>query len=180
MEARAEAHHERFLAFLDGWTSYGKGTTTCQTEMTSSSGEMKGATKMEINPEETEATVERQGLFKEKINVDNLASSEDRSGYQLFTVQRRQGAKKRIQDSVVSRQKLSAAQKQVVRRAVPAVRKGHMRKSPGKDSNARGASRGRTHVKSQWSCHKGRRHRDTKKPSYLSTIRTTDRTLRKT
>jgi hypothetical protein len=28
MEARAEVRHERFLAFLDGWTSYGEGTTT--------------------------------------------------------------------------------------------------------------------------------------------------------
>jgi hypothetical protein len=108
METRAEARHERFLAFLDGWTSYGKGTTTCQTETTSSSGEMKGATKMEINPEETESALERQDLFKEQINVDNIASSEDRSGYQLLAVRRRRGAKKRTQDSVGSRQKVSA------------------------------------------------------------------------
>jgi hypothetical protein len=40
--------------------------------------EMKGATKMEINPEETEAAVERQELFKEELNVDIIASSEDR------------------------------------------------------------------------------------------------------
>jgi hypothetical protein len=53
-------------------------------------------------------------------------------------------------------------------------------KSPDKDNVARGASRGRTHVISRWPCHKGRRHRDTKKPSYPRTRKTTDRILRKT
>jgi membrane protein involved in colicin uptake len=84
MEAGAEARHERFLVFLDGWTSYGKGTTTYRSETTSSSGEMKGATKMEINPDETEAPVERQDLFKEEINVDNIGPSVDRCEEQAW------------------------------------------------------------------------------------------------
>jgi hypothetical protein len=40
-DAEAKARHERFLAFLDGLTSRGKGTTTCQTETTSCPEEME-------------------------------------------------------------------------------------------------------------------------------------------
>jgi hypothetical protein len=58
-------------------------------------------------------------------------------------VRRRRGAKKRIRDSVGSRQKLSAACKRVIRRAVPAVRKGQMCKGPGKDHTTKGAPKGR-------------------------------------
>jgi hypothetical protein len=90
MEARAEARHDRFLARLDGLTSYGEGTTTCQTETTSCSEEMD-ATTLEANPEETEAAVERWDLFKEEINLENIGSSEDRSGYQRLVVRRRRG-----------------------------------------------------------------------------------------
>jgi hypothetical protein len=137
-----------------------------------------GPEETEANPGATEAAVERQKLREKEINVEHIGSSEDRFGDRHLGVPRRRGAKKPIEDSVGSRQKLSAARKQVIRRTVPAVRKGHTRKSPGKDSNARGASRGRTHVKSRRSCHNGRRHRDTKKPSYLRTIKTTDSTSR--
>jgi hypothetical protein len=118
MEARAEARHERFLALLDGLTSYGKGTATCQA--TSCTEEMD-ATTLEANPEETEAAVERQDLFKEEINLDNIASSEDRCEDHRLAIRRRCGAKKRSQDSVGSRQKVSAARKRVIRRASPAV-----------------------------------------------------------
>jgi hypothetical protein len=81
METRAEAHHERFLAFLDRLTSYGKGTTTCQTEKMSCSEEMK-ATNLEATPEETEAAVELQDPCKEETNAENTGSLEDRYGEQ--------------------------------------------------------------------------------------------------
>jgi hypothetical protein len=138
MEAMAEARRERFLAFLDGLTFYGEGMTTCQTETMSSSEEME-ATNLEATPEATEAPVERQDLVKEEINAENIGSSEDRSGYQRLAVRRRRGAKKRTQDRVGSRQKVSVAHKRVIRRANPAVRKGNIRKGPGKNNAARGA-----------------------------------------
>jgi hypothetical protein len=106
------------LAFRDGLTSYGKGTTTCLTETASSSEKME-ATNWEATPEATEATVERQDLFKEETYSNNIGSSEDRSGYQRLVVRRRRGAKKRSQDSVGSRQKLYAARKRVISRAIP-------------------------------------------------------------
>jgi hypothetical protein len=133
--AKIESGHERFLAFLDGLTSYGKGTTTCRTETTSCPGEMV-ATRLEANPEETEAAVECQELQMEEADVDAVGSSQDRYGYQRLAVRRRQGAKKRSQDSVGSRQKSPAARKRVILRAVLAVRKEHMRKGPGKNNVA--------------------------------------------
>jgi sirohydrochlorin ferrochelatase len=140
MEARVEARHERFLARLDGLTSYGKGTTTCHT--TSCSEEMD-ATTLEANPEETEAAVEPQDLIKEEINLENIGSSEDRCEEQRLAVRRRRGAKKRTQDSVGSRQKSSAGRKREISHAIPADRKGNVRKGPGNDGSARGAPKGR-------------------------------------
>jgi hypothetical protein len=90
------------------------------------------AKNLEATPDETEAAVERQEPFKEQINFDNITSSEDRYGDRRLVVLRRRGAKKRTQDSVGSRQKLSAARKRVIRRAVRAVRKIQVRKIPGK------------------------------------------------
>jgi cell pole-organizing protein PopZ len=101
------------------------------------------ATTLEANPEETEAAVERQDLFKEEINLENIGSSEDRCKDQRLAARRRRGTKKRSQDSAGSRQKSSAARKRVIRRAIPVVRKGNIRKGPSKDGTARGAPKGR-------------------------------------
>jgi hypothetical protein len=180
-EARAEARHERFLAFLDGLTFYGEGTTTCQTETTSSS-EVMQATNLEATPEEIEAPVKRQDLVKEEINAENIGSSEDRSGYQRLALRRRRGAKNWTQDSVGSRQKVSAARKRVIRRAIPAVRKGNIRKGPGKNNAAKGASRGKMLVKRQhnsWECEDGRLDRDLKKRLSLRMRRTSGRNFKK-
>jgi hypothetical protein len=165
MEAWAEARNERFLARLDGLTSYGEGTMTCQTETTSSSEEME-ATNLESTPEATEAAVERQELFEEETNFDTIGSSEDRCEVQRLAVRHRRGAKKRSQGSVGSRQKLSAAWKRVIRRAVPAVQKGNIRKVPGRSSVGRVHPKSRTFGKKQRSnseCGNGRLDRDFKK-----------------
>jgi hypothetical protein len=106
------------------------------------SSEEMDATRLEANPEPTEAAVERQELFKEETSHDNIGSSENRCKDQRLAVRRRRGAKKRTRDSVGSLQKLSAARKRVILRAVPAVRKGQMRKGPGKNRTSRGAPEG--------------------------------------
>jgi hypothetical protein len=90
-----------------------RGSTTCHTETTSCPGEMD-ATNLEATLEATEAAVERQALFKKEINFDNIGSSEDRSGYRRLVVRRRRGAKKRTEDGVRSREKLSAARMRVI------------------------------------------------------------------
>jgi hypothetical protein len=69
----------------------------------------------------TEAVLERQGLRKEEMNVDVVGSVEERR----VKVRHRRQPRKRIQDSVGSRQKLTAARRQKIRRSGPAVRKGH-------------------------------------------------------
>jgi hypothetical protein len=168
MEAQAEVRHERFLARLDGWTSYGEGTTTWQT--TQYSEELKAT------PEATEAAVEWQDLFKEEINLDSIGSSQDRCEDQRLAIRRRRGAKKR------TRQKVSAARKRVIRRPVPAVRKGNIRKSPGKNNAAKGASRGKMLVKRQQNsceCENGRLGRDLKKRLSLRMRRTSGRNFKK-
>jgi hypothetical protein len=147
-----------------------------------SSEEME-ATNLEATPEETEAPVERQDLFKEQINVDNIGSLEDRCKEQHLDVRRRRGAKKRSQDSVGSRQKVSAAHKRVIRRAIPAVRKGNIRKGPGKDGSVRRAPKGRrlqkTHRISP-ECNIGIRNRGPKDQLHLRMKRTSDRVIRST
>jgi hypothetical protein len=121
--------HQQMRALLEGSQSFGTRTTICrippvacpeETETTSCPEEMDA--RRLVNQEETEAALERQGLREKEINFENIGSSEDRCGDRRLVVRRRRGAKKRIQDSVGSRQKLSSARKQVVRRAVLAVR----------------------------------------------------------
>jgi hypothetical protein len=63
---------------------------------------------LEAYPESTEAILEQQRLREEEMNVANFGSLEDRYGDRRKVVRRRRGAKKRIQDSVGSRQELSA------------------------------------------------------------------------
>jgi hypothetical protein len=82
------------------------------------------ASNLKANPGEMEAVLERQELREEEMNVGIIESLEDRYGNQA----------KSIQDSVVYRQKLSAARKRLIRRGVPAVRKGNIRKVSGKDN----------------------------------------------
>jgi hypothetical protein len=125
-----------------------RGSTTGHTETASCPGGMD-ATKTEATPEETEAAVGRQDLFREETNAKNIGPSEDRCEEQRLVVRRRRGVKKRSQDSVGSRQKVSAARKRVIRRAIPAVRKGNIRKGPCKSSTARGAPKGRRLQKTQ-------------------------------
>jgi hypothetical protein len=120
----------------------------CQTETTSSSEEMD-ATRLEATPEATEAAVERQDLFEEEINLYNIGSSEDRCEDQRLAVRRRRGTKKRSKYSVGSRQKSSAARKRVIRRAVPALRKGNIRKGADRKSVERVHPKSRTFGKKQ-------------------------------
>jgi hypothetical protein len=87
--ANIKASREEFLAILDRWESYEKGTTTCQTEMTSCLEEMD-ATRL-VNPGAAGAAVEWQELREKEINVDNISSLEDRYREQRLIVQRRRG-----------------------------------------------------------------------------------------
>jgi hypothetical protein len=174
----AVAHQEKSKATI--LASF-RGSTTCQSGTTSSSEEM-GATNLEAMPEETEAAVERQELREKEINFENIGSSEDRCEEQRLVVRRRRWAKKWTQDSVGFRQKSSATRKRVIRRAVPAVRKGHMRKGAGKNNVARGASRGKMLDKRQRNnskCEDGRLGRDLKKRLHLWMWRTSRRNFKK-
>jgi hypothetical protein len=92
-EADVKACHEEAAARQEKATAELKAailasfreSMTCQTETTSSSEEME-ATNLEATLEATEAAAERQKLRENEINVDNIVSSEDRSGYQRLAV----------------------------------------------------------------------------------------------
>jgi hypothetical protein len=90
---------------------------------------------------------------------------------------------KRIQDSVGSRQKLSADRKRVIRRAVPAVLLGQMRKGPGKDTTAREAPKGRRleNIRRRGQeCSVGIKNRGPKDQLRLRVKKTSNRITRKT
>jgi hypothetical protein len=117
--AKIEASQKEILALFRGSRTYGKGTTTCQTEMTSCPEEMD-ATRL-VNPQEREPAVEQQKFRENEINAENIGSSEDWCKDRRLIVRHHRGAKKRSQDSVGSRQKLYAAHKRVICCAIPAV-----------------------------------------------------------
>jgi hypothetical protein len=137
--------------------------------------------EMEINREETEAAVECQELQMEEADVEALGSSEDRYGDRLLFVRLRRGAKKRTQHSVGFRQSLFAARKRMIIRAVPAVRKGQMRKGPGTDRTTRVAPK-RKKVKNTLrmgqECNISLRNRGPKNQLYLRMRRTFSRSYR--
>jgi hypothetical protein len=139
-----------------------------------------------------EVRQERADARQEKANADMKASqeranaemkaSQERASAEMKAVQAEIKAKKRIQDSVGSRQKLSASRKRVIRRAVPAVRKGKIRKCPSNDNVPRGASRKKTLEKRQRNnceCKNHRRNRDFKKRLCLRMNTTSERITRK-
>jgi hypothetical protein len=101
------------------------------------------ATDLEENPKSREDELERQKLRKGETYVDAIGSSEDRYGGRRLDMRRRRWTKKWIHDGVGSGKKLAAGQTRKIRRAVPAVRKGYMRKGPSRDGIAREAPRGR-------------------------------------
>jgi hypothetical protein len=82
--------------------------------------------------EETEAAAEQQKLRNEGMKVDTVGSLENRHMDQHLTVRRRRRRKKRTQGNEWVRQKLAATRKRMIYRAVPAVRKGRIRKKPSK------------------------------------------------
>jgi hypothetical protein len=135
------------------------------------------------NLEATEAAVERQELREKGMNAENIGSSQDRYEDRRLVERRRRGAKKRIQDSVGSRQKLSAARKHIIRRAVPTMCKGQMRKVPGKDGTTMGAPKGRRLHKTHRvipGCKTGIWGHSVKKQLHLWTEWTFNRAIRKT
>jgi hypothetical protein len=135
----AETSHEQFHqgikchmeALLEGLKSCGKSATICKVASVACPDNSKPgpermedavvtfersldrmeATNVVATSEKTEATVVGQELFIQEMNIDNIGSLEDRYGDRCLAVRRRRGAKKRIQDSVGSRQKSSAARK---------------------------------------------------------------------
>jgi hypothetical protein len=107
---RVEANQERIIAKIDAWLEE---TKAC-------------LQKSEPTPEEIETVAEHREVLNEEAAVKNIGATEDRSGDQRLAVRRHGKPKKRAQVNGGPRQKF------VARHAVAALRKGHVRRGPGR------------------------------------------------
>jgi hypothetical protein len=87
----------------------------------------------EPTPKETEVVADRQEVHK--------AATEDRAGDLRLVVRHHRQRKKRAQVDGEPRQKFAAFRGRFTRRAVPAMRKWHVRRGPGKRCCRRGIGR---------------------------------------
>jgi hypothetical protein len=88
-----------------------------------------------------------------------------------------------MQDNVGSRHKMSSDRRRKIRRAAPAMQKGHIRKGPSKNSDGRGNPTVRTFRKKQRTrsdYNNGIKGRGTREESLQRMRRTSDRTAKKT
>jgi DNA repair exonuclease SbcCD ATPase subunit len=81
--------------------------------------------------EETGAVVESLEVPEGATYEETSGGTEDRTGEQRLAVRRHRQRKKRAQVNGGPRQKFAAARGRFTRRAVPAMRKGHVRRGPG-------------------------------------------------
>jgi hypothetical protein len=94
-------------------------------------------------PEETEAVAESREVPEGATYEETSGGTEDQTGEQRLAVRRHRQQKKRAQVDDGPRQKFATARGRFTRLVVPAMRKGHVRRGPGKKchSSIRGQSK---------------------------------------
>jgi hypothetical protein len=119
-----EAYHEEMMAIMDA--HYEK--------MRAISKKCLGTTeaKKEPAPEQRETVEEPQEVPEGATDEETLGATEDRASEQRLAVWRHGQLKKRDQVNGGPRQKFAAVRGRFTRRSVPALRKGGLRKGPGK------------------------------------------------
>jgi hypothetical protein len=135
-----------------------------------SSNKMK-AKDLEESSEVTEPVAEQQELRIEVVKVEDFGSLKDQPLDQQVVLQRRRW---KLQD-----QKKLTARKRIIRHAVHAVRKGHLRKRPGKSSFTRGIPNGRTLEITKQTCHNEIWNHTSKDELSQCNVRTSDMSIRK-
>jgi hypothetical protein len=98
--------------------------------------------KNESAPEEIGAMTEPQGVPEGTTDKETSGATEDRGGEQRLAVRRHRRPKKRAQDNGGPLRKFAVARGRFTRRAVPALRKGQVRKGPGRTLGGRMTDRG--------------------------------------
>jgi hypothetical protein len=95
--------------------------------------------------EEPKAVEEPQDVPIGAMDEEAIGAAKDRPGEQRLAVKRHRQRKKQAQVNGGTRQKFAAARGRFTHRAVPAMRKGHVRRGPGKRCHHNGVRRpGRT------------------------------------
>jgi hypothetical protein len=86
----------------------------------------------EATEEETGVVADWQEVPKGATDEEKFGATENRAGDLRLVLRRRSQRKKQAQEKGEPRQKFAAFHGRFTRRAVPAVRKGHVRRGPGK------------------------------------------------
>jgi hypothetical protein len=129
-ERKMDSNHERMMAKMDAWL----GKTEACREATEDCEERTKACleeEKEPAPEEPKAVAESGEVLEGATDEETSGGTEDRTGEQRLAMRRHRQQKKRAQVNGEPRQKFAAARGRFTRRAVPAMRKGHVRKGPG-------------------------------------------------
>jgi hypothetical protein len=111
------------MAKMDAWL----GKTEACPEVTLAYLEEK-----EPAPDEPKVVAEQQEVPEGATDEEGFGATEYRTGEQCLAMRRHRQRKKRAQGNGGPRQKFAAARGRFTRRAVPAMRKGHVRRGPGK------------------------------------------------
>jgi hypothetical protein len=88
--------------------------------------------KKKPTPKETEAVAEPKEVPEGAPDEETFGATEDRTGEQRLAMRRHRQRKKRAQKNGRPQQKFAAFRGQFTLRAVPAMRKGHVRRGLGK------------------------------------------------
>jgi hypothetical protein len=123
MMAMVDTHYGRVIAKLDarlGEVKACEGTTKVFLEK-------KGSA-----PEEPESVAEPKEVPESATEQETVQAAEDQTGELRLAVRRHRQRRKRAQENGGPQQKFAAFHGRVTCRAIPAVRKGHVRKGPGK------------------------------------------------
>jgi hypothetical protein len=123
--AKWDANAHKAMAKYD--FHLGEATEACDEKM-----EACQEKKKESTPKETEVVAEPEEVPKGGMDEETSGGTEGRTGEQRLATRRHRQRKKRAQENGGPRQKFAAFHGQPTRHFVPALRKGGLRKGPGK------------------------------------------------
>jgi hypothetical protein len=131
---KMDARYEKRMAIMD---AYYEGTIAIIKECLG-----RPEAKKEPTPKEPEAVAESREVPKGGTDEETSRGTVDRSGEQRQAVRRHRQRKERAQGNGGPRRKFATVRGRFTRRAVPALRKGHVRKGPGRTLGGRMTDRG--------------------------------------
>jgi hypothetical protein len=149
MKATIRSGHEEMIKAITGASP--ESTEACEEktkalpETTEACPEVTPACleeKKEPAPEEPKAVAETEEVPEGATDEEKFGATEDRAGELRLVLRRHRQRKKRAQENGGPRQKFASLRGRFTRRPVPALRKGQVRKGPGRTLGGRMTDRG--------------------------------------